>query len=205
MYEFEEFEGGQQDGTVFRDVIMLALLGFMTIVVMLLPHINPPTQAAGSIEPPGNVIVEVRWPDKLDTDVDLWIEAPGSKPVGYSNKSGHVFNLLRDDLGGAGDPTGLNYEVAYSRGIPSGAYTVNLHLYSDKSQAAPIAATVVVSVKRDSETAPKQIASKEVRLQHLGQELTVVRFELDQSGALVAGSMHDLPRKLRSDTVAMRQ
>jgi hypothetical protein len=54
---------------------------------------------------PGNVAVEMQWPDKLDADVDLWVQAPGDAPVGYSNKSGRVFNLLRDDLGKAQDMT----------------------------------------------------------------------------------------------------
>ena len=56
---FEDDEGS----TVFRDVIMLALLGFVAIVVLLLPHLNPPVRADESAAPPGNVIVEVRWPD----------------------------------------------------------------------------------------------------------------------------------------------
>src|SRR3546814_467926 len=132
MREIDEFEGAQ-DGTVFRDVIMLALLGFMVIVVVLLPHLNPPTEASASADPPGNVLVEVRWPDGIDTDIDLWIEAPETRPVGYSNQSGPIFNLLRDDLGRVGDSTDLNYEVAYSRGIRGGAYTVNPHLYRHRS------------------------------------------------------------------------
>ncbi len=91
------------DGTVFRDVIMLALLGFVTIVILLLPHINPPTKDKITALPPGNIVVEVRWPDKIDADVDLWVQAPGDRPVGYSNRGGQVFNLLRDDLGHSGD------------------------------------------------------------------------------------------------------
>src|SRR3546814_9135229 len=101
MSEFDDFESGQ-DGTVFRDVLMLALLGFMVIVVVLLPHLNPPTKAAAS-DPPGNIIVEVRWPDDIDVDVDLWVKGPTSRPIGYSNQSGPLFNLLRDDLGRARD------------------------------------------------------------------------------------------------------
>jgi hypothetical protein len=101
---FDEDEGG----TVFRDVIMLALAGFVAMVILLLPHLNPKGEdAQASTEPPGNVIVEVRWPDELDADVDLWVEAPGDVPVGYSNKGGAIFNLLRDDLGRKADATHL--------------------------------------------------------------------------------------------------
>jgi hypothetical protein len=61
--------------------------------------------------------------DKLDADVDLWVEAPGDRPVGYSNKSGQIFSLLRDDLGKSQDITDFNYEIAYSRGMPAGGMT----------------------------------------------------------------------------------
>ena len=190
----EEFD----DGTVFRDIIMLALLGFSIFVIMLLPHLNPPTVAAASTEPPGNVLVEVRWPNEIDADVDLWVEAPGDRPVGYSNKSGRIFNLLRDDVGHNGDDSGLNYEVAFSRGIRSGAYTINLHLYRNRSGHRPIPATVIVRVKSGDEGPLRMIAERRVELTQVGEELTVVRFELGDEGRLVPGSIHDLQRALRS-------
>ncbi len=186
------------DGTVFRDVIMLALLGFAAIVILLLPHLNPPVEATEAAQPPGNVVVEVRWPDDIDADIDLWVEAPGDRPVGYSNKGGRVFNLLRDDLGRSGDAAGLNYEVAFSRGTPAGEYTVNLHLYRDNAGRLPIPAVVVVSVKADPERAMQPIATEQVELARVGQEITVVRFSLDGSGNLVPGSIHRLQRPLRT-------
>jgi len=138
MHELDAFDddGG---GTVFRDVIMLALAGFVVIVLLILPHLNPPTKVAEeSARPPGNVMVEMRWPDDMDTDVDLWVEAPGDNPVGYSSKGGNVFNLLRDDRGHLHDASNLNYEVSYSRGVPVGEYTVNLHLYNTRVEIVEI-------------------------------------------------------------------
>ena len=70
---------GQDDAaaTVFRDVVLLALAGFVAIVLLLLPHINPPGTAADSTdEPPGNVIVELFWDDDRDVDLDLWVAIP---------------------------------------------------------------------------------------------------------------------------------
>jgi hypothetical protein len=99
---------------------------------------------------PGNVTVETQWPDKLDADVDLWVEAPGDVPVGYSNKGGRVFDLLRDDLGMAQDMTDSNHEVAYSRGAPAGEYTVNVHIYRGVNATYPVPVKVTVSVKPDS-------------------------------------------------------
>lgn len=186
------------DGTVFRDVIMLALLGFVTIVILLLPHLNPPVEATEPSHPPGTVIVELRWPDEIDADVDLWVEAPGDVPVGYSNKGGRIFNLLRDDLGHTSDATKLNYEVAYSRGVPAGEYTVNLHLYRSKNMNLPIPAVVAVSIKPDMDTGLLPITTDNVKLVRVGQEITVARFSLDERGMLVPGSIHELQRELRS-------
>ncbi len=192
---FDDDDGG----TVFRDVIMLALAGFVAMVILMLPHLNPPGQAAQeSTEPPGNVIVEVRWPDELDSDVDLWVEAPGDVPVGYSNKGGAIFNLLRDDLGQKRDATNLNYEVSYSRGIPPGEYTVNVHLYRNTGGVLPIPVTVVTSVKKSADERARQLLASKVELGREGEEVTVYRFKLSDGGDLVAGSVHSLQRDLRA-------
>ena len=190
---------GDATGTVFRDVLTLALAGFVAIVILLLPHLNPPgAKLADTSEPPGNVIVEIRWPDELDTDVDLWVQAPGDVPVGYSNKGGAAFNLLRDDLGRRSDATGLNYEIAYSRGIAAGEYTVNLHLYRNPTRSYPVPVTVVVTVKRSVQEPGRQLLASRVELVREGEELTVFRFTLDAAGALLPGSVHSLQRELRA-------
>jgi hypothetical protein len=191
--------GDDDGGTVFRDVITLALCGFVAIVVLLLPHLNPPVQAAAadSVRAPGNVIVEIRWPDGYDADVDLWVQAPGDVPVGYSNKGGAIFNLLRDDLGQIGDPTPLNYEISYSRGIPPGEYTANVHLYRNPKHQ-PIEVTMTVSVKADTHASAKHLLTTSVVLRREGDELTGFRFRLDAEGNLEAGSAHSLHKRLRS-------
>jgi hypothetical protein len=186
-------------GTVFRDVIMLALAGFVATVILLLPHINPPGEALDeTTQPPGNVIVELRWPDEIDADVDLWVEAPGDIPVGYSNKGGAMFNLLRDDLGKRADATGLNYEVSYSRGIAAGEYTINVHLYRNAANVFPIPVTVVTSVKKSPKESARQLLASKVELVREGEELTVYRFRLSEDGSLVPGSVHSLQRNLRA-------
>jgi hypothetical protein len=188
----------ESGATVFRDVILLALAGFVTLVMLLLPHIHPRATAEAETKNPGNVTVELRWPDHVDADVDLWVEAPGDKPVGYSNKDGSVFNLLRDDLGRDSDLTNLNYEFSYSRGVPAGDYTVNVHLYRNSGRHYPLPVTIAVSVKRSADASSQRILATKVSLEQEGQELTAFRFQLDDKGELIAGSVHDLPRELRS-------
>jgi hypothetical protein len=195
----DPWDSGDDSGTVFRDVILLALAGFVFITVLLLPHINPKAkQGEGSTDPPGNVIAEMRWDDKLRTDVDLWVQAPGDVPVGYSNKSGLIFNLLRDDLGSQADPTDVNFETSFSRGIPPGEYTVNVHLFRNLENTYPINVRVVVRVKTDNEAGARPIAATTVRLDREGQELTAFRFRLTEKGELVPNSMNSVFKPLRS-------
>ncbi len=197
MRELDLFDE-DSSATLFRDVIMLALAGFVTLVMLLLPHINPKALAEEAAKSPGNLTVELRWPDDINADVDLWVEAPGDRPVGYSNKGGRVFNLLRDDLGDTADLTGLNYEFTYSRGVPEGEYAVNVHLYRNPAKTYPVPATVVVSLKRPGSKTAKQILVSKLELTHQGEEATVFRFNLDEKASLVSGSVNNLPKKLRN-------
>ena len=70
-------------GTTFRDVILLALIGFVAMVVMLLPHIHKNKTEAEDYKPPGNVIVEIHWPDDMPYDVDLWVKAPAEQALKF--------------------------------------------------------------------------------------------------------------------------
>ncbi len=197
MREIDFFDD-ESGATVFRDVIMLALAGFVMLVLLLLPHLNPRATPQDPTPRPGNVMVELRWPDELNVDVDLWVQAPGDVPVGYSNQGSAIFNLLRDDLGHINDATDLNYEFSYSRGVPAGEYTVNLHLYRNLANVYPIPAVVAVSVKNSPNLPAQQILSTKLNLSHEDEELTAFRFKLDEEGRLLSGSVHNLPRPLRA-------
>ena len=199
MPTIEAVEEEDDGGIVFRDLIMLMLSGFVTVSVLLLAHINAPgARTAQGMEPPGNVVVEARWPDGSEADVDLWVQGPGDVPVGYSNKGGRLFNLLRDDLGRQADASELNYEVAYSRGVAGGDYTVNLHLYRNQGGEYPVPVTVVVSARSRPGDPARQILTAKVALEREGEELTVFRFRLDGQGELEPGSVHALQKDLRS-------
>ncbi|WP_027133514.1 hypothetical protein [Geminicoccus roseus] len=202
MDVFDEREDDAAD-TVFRDTIMLALAGFVTVVMIVLAHVRPEAQAATSKDAasmPGNVMIEAHWQGDLDADVDLWVQGPGDVPVGYSNKGGGLFNLLRDDLGKQMDLSEQNYEVSYSRGLLPGEYTVNLHLYRNRSSLQAIRVKVVTSVKKGQNKVSKQILVSDVAMNREGEERTVFRFRLDEEGRLIQDSVTTLFRPLRSGT-----
>ena len=194
-----DFDEDISSSTVFRDVILLALTGFMSMVVLLLPFVNPPTEEEDSSYPPGNVIVELFWDNDRDVDIDLWVKAPEDIPVGYSNKGGLFFNLLRDDLGKYKDNTPINYEVSYSRGINEGRYIANLHLYrEDKVPFIPIDAEMVISVVDPYTNKRKQILKSKKKLEIIGEEITIFQFNLNNKGELDSNSLNNNYVKLRS-------
>lgn len=195
MEELEYFDEEDSSGTIFRDVILLALIGFVAMVVMLLPHLQPPQDETDDAKAPGNVMVEMHWPNDMPYDVDLWVKAPRELPVGFWNQGGTTFNLLRDDLGLEGDATNENYEMTYSRGIPPGEYVVNVHMYGRLPEGVRVPVKVVVSVKRPLEETD-QIAATTVELFRKNQEETALRFRLDGDGNLVKDSISKLRKPL---------
>jgi hypothetical protein len=184
--------------TVWLDTALLMLGGFVLMTILMMTVMNPPAKSseAEGPRPPGNMSVEIQWPDKLDADVDLWVQAPGDVPVGYSNKAGKIFNLLRDDLGKAQDMSDLNYEIAYSRGMPPGEYTVNVHMYQAIGVTFPIPVKVNITMDHGPGKTPSLLTTN-VELRRLNQEITAFRFRLDGAGQLVPGSVNSLYKGLR--------
>lgn len=181
---------------MFRNGAMLALAGFVAVVVLLLPHIaRPGAEPSDDRVPPGNLLAEIRWPDGSDADVDLRVRGPGDRPVGYSNRGGRVFDLLRDDLGRRGDPGELNTGIAWARGAPPGEYTFNLHLYRLPAGERSVPVELVVAARPRASTGSVELARRRVVLEREGEELTVLRLTLGADGLAQPGS---LPRPLRN-------
>ena len=190
----------RRNAIIFADMLFLMMVTAIMIAFFTLPLVNPKAKAEkdDTSSPPGVVSVEAIWPPSMDADIDLWVQAPGDIPVGYSNKGGAIFNLLRDDLGNTLDLSGLNYENAYSRGVYAGKYIVNLHFYRNRAGEAIVPVKVFVSVKNDTNGTMKKILMSEVKMDTEGEEVTVFRFELDDKGELVKGSVDQLQTELRT-------
>ena len=181
----------------FRDMLFLLVFAYLVIGAVALAHVRKKEDASNGTTPPGSLIVDLHWDDKIDADVDLWVQAPGDVPVGYSNKSGMIFNLLRDDLGHSGDPVSMNYEIAYGRGLWPGEYTVNAHLYRSADNHFPVPVLAKVSV-RGPDGEVNNVLRSQVQLDYVGQETTIFRFQLDDKGHLVPGSLNRVHKDLRS-------
>ena len=143
---------------------MLALAGFVVLVIMLLPHLNPPgARTADDMAPPGNVIVEVRWPTRSTPMSTSGSPRRVTSRLAIPTRGG-AFNLLRDDLGRRVDVTGLNYDPPTPGAFTPGEYAVNLHLYRNPSGSYPVPVTVVTSVKAGPRSTARQILASKVPL-----------------------------------------
>lgn len=181
----------------WRDFTLILAMVFFVLVVLMLPHLNPPAQE-DQASPPGNVVAHIVWPEG-NIDVDLWLMGPGEMmPVGYSHKAGILWNLLRDDTGTGSDHTGLNYENAYTRGTPEGEYIINVHCYSCAG-AVPLLVKLEVQSKSTPQATLQKIVYTEVTLRSSKEEVTMVRFKLNSKGSLVPGSLNHFYTQLRSE------
>jgi hypothetical protein len=156
---------------------------FMTIffvVAQLIPFINEPKKEADvAPEPQGNLLVELFWPDEAASDIDLWVyDSADNTTVGYSNKGGEVFNLLRDDLGLHNDHSNKNREIALSRGLPDGEYIINAHWFGDRDHGKyPEGMPVQVTISQTTHSGPvQQVVTSRIKLPEQGSEITLVRF-----------------------------
>lgn len=174
------------------------LLFFLVIVVWMLPLIRDESKSADGQTPPGNITVMATWPEG-DTDIDLWVTGPGEpNAIGYSNKGGLLWNLLRDDLGTMPDLTGLNFENAYSRGAPAGEWIINLHCFRCPVLPQKVNIEVGSSKAATGGKGSLVLATSTVTLTANGQEKTAIRFRLDAKGDLIPGSINGLFKPLRS-------
>lgn len=182
----------------FRDMLLLLVFMYLVISAVALAHVAKKDQEdSKNMTPPGSVIVEINWLKDSDADVDLWVQGPGDVPVGYSNKSGVIFNLVRDDLGRSGDPNSMNYEVAYGRGHSAGEYAVNAMLYRSRDGHLPLPVRAQVSLQ-GAQGNVQQVLASNVNLTFEGQEMTIFRFRLDDKGALIKDSVNRIHKDLRS-------
>lgn len=178
-----------------RDLAFAIAFVFIILFLFLVPFINPPKAVKDAeIKMPGNIMGWIKWPDYVDVDVDFWVRAPGDSPVGYSNRAGNTFNLLRDDLGNVLDTTKLNYEVVFGRDMPNGRYTINVHLFRNGSELTEVPVDADVFISYGSRAV--SVVKKRVVLKQVGQEITIANFVIE-NGKLV-GKPDDTHTPLRS-------
>jgi len=196
MYDFEVFTDRNRDpaGIAFRDVLFLMVFSLVVVIFLLTFLINP-VQKPDEVPLRTQILIEITWPSGTAYDIDLWGMGPDGVPVGWGiYEAGPSLNLERDDRGKINDTSDLNYEWMSIRTRDAGEYTVNLHLYNEYREPLPVPVKVRVTGKGDL----GEIYNEEVLLNRRKEETTVLRFTLDEDGALIEDSIHDLYKSIIS-------
>ena len=184
----------------WNDLLWTLLACFMLLTALLVTQIQKMKTdvKAEDDKSAGSISVYVFWKDGIDLDIDTHLSDPRGDHVYFSKPSGRVWNLLRDDMGMAGDSAGRNFENAYARGLPPGNYQSNIHAYRGTPSLYPIEVEAEVRVIADPTEgkAAKQVIRQRVTLYRTGEEITLVRFSIDAEGNVVTGSINHIFKPL---------
>ena len=193
---------GSDDGTFvpFTDILFNALMGFAFMVFIAFALIKPDAKT-GIVDIKAEFIITVNWPDNNPDDIDTYVEDPAGNIVWYHSKENGLLHLDRDDRGvyrdtivinGQRIQNPLNQETTTIRGIVAGEYVVNIYHY-----VANGVDPIPVSVKVEKvNPALEVVYYGTTQLDHRGQEETVVRFTMDENGAIT--NVNDRPKSLVS-------
>ena len=175
--------------------LLLSLLGcLLVLLAIFLAIINQVKKETKTDDDKaaGNISVYIFWPDGIDLDIDTHLLSPDGEHIYFGKLAGRTWNLLRDDLGNAGDSGSRNFENAYTRGIPAGEYVINVHAYRGQASMYPVEIEAEVRITADPTKgkAAQKIVTQKVTLYRTGEEATVVRFTMDRQMNLVPGSVN---------------
>ena len=173
-------------GDAFTDLLFNALLGFAFMFFISFALIQKPVDE-GNIESKAEFIISVEWEDYHPDDVDLIVEDPLGNIVYFQNKEDGLMHLDRDDRGTLADrliidgvnvENPANQEIITIRGIMAGEYIVNL-LHYKANFVVPLKTKVKVEKINPS---VEIVYFGNHFLTKTGDELTAVRFFLDEKG-----------------------
>ena len=173
-------------GDAFTDLLFNALLGFAFMFFISFALIQKPVDE-GNIESKAEFIISVEWEDYHPDDVDLIVEDPQGNIVYFQNKEDGLMHLDRDDRGTLADrliidgvnvENPANQEIITIRGIMAGEYIVNL-LHYKANFVFPLKTKVnIEKINPRLEI----VYFGDHFLTKTGDELTAVRFFLDEKG-----------------------
>jgi hypothetical protein len=190
--------------TSFLDLLFNALLGFVALFFIALILIKDETKKK-KIDKKAEFIVTATWDSTLNHDVDMYMEDPEGNIIYFNARERGLMHLERDDLGFVNDTVKVkdgkvvyseNSEVITIRGVSSGEYVVNVHLYT-KNADFEIATPVEVEIIKLNPYS--RVLKKNILLPNTGSEATICRMVLDQDGE-VKEIVEDLPKQLVPDS-----
>jgi hypothetical protein len=144
-------------------------------------------QDGGKIDSKAEFIISAEWEEYHPDDIDLIVEDPQGNIVYFQRQQAGLMHLDRDDRGTLADRIMIdgvevenpaNQEVVTIRGYMEGEYVVNL-LYYKSNFIAPL--KVKVKVEKINPRL-EVVYFNDFFLKKIGDEITAVRFILDDKG-----------------------
>lgn len=177
------------NGDAFTDLLFNALLGFAFMFFISFALIQKP-QDGGEIDSKAEFIISAEWEDYHPDDIDLIVEDPKGNIVYFQRQQAGLMHLDRDDRGTLADKIIIdgveienpsNQEVVTIRGFMEGEYIVNL-LYYKSNFITPL--KVKVKVEKINPRL-EVVYFNDYFLKKTGDEITAVRFILDDQGSVL--------------------
>ena len=174
------------NGDAFTDLLFNALLGFAFMFFISFALIQKP-QDGGKIDSKAEFIISAEWEEYHPDDIDLIVEDPQGNIVYFQRQQAGLMHLDRDDRGTLADRIMIdgvevenpaNQEVVTIRVYMEGEYVVNL-LYYKSNFIAPL--KVKVKVEKINPRL-EVVYFNDFFLKKIGDEITAVRFILDDKG-----------------------
>lgn len=182
----------------FLDLLFNTLLCFVALFVLSFVLITPEKQK-NNIEAKAEFIITVTWDSEIDNDVDTYVEDPEGHLVAFMRREDGLMHLDRDDLGQTNDTVETklgrieykeNREIVTLRGVSSGEYVVNVHMYLVRDKAPQTSVTI-----RLEKLNPYSVEMiKNVTLIEQGDEKTAFRFTLSKEGEVL--DINEIPKNL---------
>lgn len=172
---------------LFKALQILAFLFFVALLIVA------PEAKEGKVDSKAEFMISLDWPDNHPDDFDIFVQDPIGNVVWYRRRDAGFMVLDRDDRGGLNDfvlvngvkvPTKTRQELVTIRGIVAGEYTVNVYHFTAQT-GKPVPVTVTVQKLNPVVTI---VAKETIESAEGGTEHTIVRFTLDEKGAVTGTS-----------------
>jgi hypothetical protein len=178
-----------------RSPIWIGLADLLLCILSVVIVAVAPTKAkVDGVKPKAEFLITADWKVELDSDVDLWVIGPDKKPTFYGSRQVGCASLDRDSLGfstsmitladGSNVRADSNKETTTLRCIEPGHWDVGVNLYSDR-ELAKGAQSIPVRVEITGlNPEVTTLFAKDVALDHVGQTINVVSFDLTPDGKI---------------------
>jgi len=185
--------------TSYLDALFCFLMVFV-VITSLIKHTTTPQEAAHK----PNAIYEIVLTWEGNADLDMWVQDPQGRKIGFSRREGgdgSLCSLNRDSLGASrteADSQGqvVNKtceEICTIRGFIPGEFIVNVHSYNINDSAVPLKVKVkLIRVKPYAE-----VVVEEHEFSRTGEEITFFRFTLaNDNNQVTISDINRLPTSI---------